>query len=278
MKPKLEKLAGIPMAVVHRAIACVWTIRRETQDSQDVNNPSSRFVSQDLKVPMVEWKKGIMLPKAPPLPEYTNGVDLRERFMDVRKEDEWLAFLIQFGRFSQLLAMEQQHGWSVSELFRWQGVFAQLARIRPENWGKFIDSLISPKSGSNILAVKGALNLASRYTVEFHWQGLPQIDWFGAKHVAVIETSDVVSTILATLQIDHLRGAKFGVCARPDCPRFFEITSNHKKKYCTMYCGHLESLRRMRKRQKSEAKKGKGPRRTEALTSGGGGFSGRAKS
>ena len=71
--------------------------------------------------------------------------------------------------------------------------------------------------------------------------------------MAVIETEDVVSSILATLIIDHLRGAKVKVCARRDCSNFFEITSRHEKKYCQQYCAHIESQRRTRKKQKREA-------------------------
>lgn len=253
MKPKIEKVAGIPITVLHRATPCIWELKPNPQGvyrTRDPAGPPLCFVAREVEVPLViEWK-GIKLPGPPPAPTDSNGVMLRERFMELRTDEEFLDFLNQYGRFSPLKAAEDLRGWQMRDFTGCQKLFAELARRSPKTWKEYIETLVSPHSfiGFGML---NAVNLSARHTVTFHWNGIPKID-YGAKHFAVIETRDVVSAILATIEIDHLRGAKFGACARTDCPKFFEITSQHKRKYCTMSCAHLESVRRMRKRQKAK--------------------------
>jgi hypothetical protein len=64
------------------------------------------------------------------------------------------------------------------------------------------------------------------------------------------------TAIDTTITIDFLNGASFAVCGRPDCngAKYFAITSGHLRKYCSQYCGHIESVRRGReaKRRKSQ--------------------------
>jgi hypothetical protein len=63
-----------------------------------------------------------------------------------------------------------------------------------------------------------------------------------------IETVECKRAISATVTIDLLREVKFEPCARWDCGQPFSVTSRHKRKYCTQYCGHLESVRKSRAR------------------------------
>jgi hypothetical protein len=55
-----------------------------------------------------------------------------------------------------------------------------------------------------------------------------------------------LEALVASLQIDFLRDAKFQKCARPDCAITFAVTGNRERKYCSWYCGHIESVRRKR--------------------------------
>ena len=128
-------------------------------------------------------------------------------------------------------------------------MFTELATRSPETWNEYAQGLISPKSIVH-RGIVSALALSSKHKIEFHWKGKPPVDWYGARNLAVIETTDALSAIVTTIELDHLRGAKFGACARTDCPQFFEITSNHKRKYCSQYCAHFASVRRTRARQK----------------------------
>jgi len=71
-------------------------------------------------------------------------------------------------------------------------------------------------------------------------------DWGKAVPKPTITTVCFWSAVLLSLQIDHATGATFRSCARPDCGIPYPLTNRHKRKYCSQYCGHLESLRRQR--------------------------------
>jgi hypothetical protein len=252
MKPTIAKLAGIPIMVVHRVTPCVWEIKPNPKGIVKVGDPPGPpqcFVATERKTRWTKWE-GIELPGPPPEQVYFDALKLREEFMGLRTEQEFLHFLDQVGRFSPLAEAERIYGWQLRDFLGCQELLAQFAKRSPETWNQYAEKLMSPKVRFSTRGILAALQSASRHQIDFHWQRTPQIDWRGAKYLSVIQAKDVLSAILATIEIDHLRGAKFGVCVRSDCPNFFEITSRHKRKYCSMYCAHLESVRRTRKRQK----------------------------
>jgi hypothetical protein len=51
-----------------------------------------------------------------------------------------------------------------------------------------------------------------------------------------------------TVTIDLLQKTKFKLCAREDCRQPFPVTSKREKNYCSRDCGHLELVRRKRKK------------------------------
>lgn len=61
--------------------------------------------------------------------------------------------------------------------------------------------------------------------------------------------------IRATITIDFLYETKFRACARPDCPKTYQVRSKHPRKFCSQYCGHLVSQRRKRSEAGRQAKK-----------------------
>jgi len=63
----------------------------------------------------------------------------------------------------------------------------------------------------------------------------------------MLTTATFLDALLLTLSVDQAQGARVRKCARPDCGVSFSFTSSHKRKYCTWYCGHIESVRRRRK-------------------------------
>lgn len=63
----------------------------------------------------------------------------------------------------------------------------------------------------------------------------------------VMLTDACEAAIRTTTTMDLLRQMKFKTCARPDCDKPFPVTSKHERNYCTQYCAHLESVRRVRK-------------------------------
>jgi CGNR zinc finger len=62
--------------------------------------------------------------------------------------------------------------------------------------------------------------------------------------------------LIATLQADLLRGARFKNCKRSDCSTPFPVFSTgHKKKYCSWSCAHVVSVRKGRKKKLKEGRK-----------------------
>jgi hypothetical protein len=51
--------------------------------------------------------------------------------------------------------------------------------------------------------------------------------------------------IYTAVTLDFLRGSHFKACARQDCGTPF-LFDHKAKQFCSQYCGHLESLRRLR--------------------------------
>lgn len=261
MKPRIDKLAAIPISVRYSGVPCIWELRHNAQRYPNVGDRGSQplcFIAHDVKIPPTKWRRGIELPGPPPTSKYLDALTLREEFMQLKTDQQFLDFLNRIGRFSPLPDAERSHGWLFNDLVFCQEMFGQLAKRSPETWNDYAQGLIGPKSPAG-LVILSALNLSVSHRIQFHWKGASHGDWFGAKNLAVIETNDVISAILATIEIDHLRGAKFGCCARSDCRMFFEITSRHKRKYCSMYCAHLESVRRMRERRKRTSSKASTP-------------------
>ncbi len=82
---------------------------------------------------------------------------------------------------------------------------------------------------------------ASQFAYISFWQRSPTYPFF-ALHTDVCE-----SAIRMTVTVDLLHKVKHKICARRDCGAPFAISSKHKRKYCSQYCGHLESVRRNRK-------------------------------
>jgi hypothetical protein len=81
-----------------------------------------------------------------------------------------------------------------------------------------------------------------------------RVEWQEGRPIAVIETITGQQLLVATTHIDLIRHARFRTCQRPDCGIPFAVTSKHTRKYCEWYCGHLESVRKKRRRDKRKRK------------------------
>ncbi len=69
-----------------------------------------------------------------------------------------------------------------------------------------------------------------------------------------LEFSGGLDILYATITLDHIRNIKHRFCCRPDCRMPFPVQSQHKRQFCSQYCGHLESLRKQRRKAKQEKK------------------------
>jgi hypothetical protein len=253
MTSEIKAVAAIPIEVVHIATPCIWKLKKCSRRwKQKAADGPLCFVAHDL--PWFTVKRGVRLQRDY---GYQNSVSdgwmVRDRFMGLRGEQDVMTFLRKFGTMTPLSESESASGWQLTEILALQRLFGELARRSPETWSGIELPPNSPPSWSRIS--EGALNSllrSARPTITFEWTGgVLTRQLYGAKHLAVVWAHDIVSAIIATIEIDHLRGAKFGLCARPDCPRFFEKVSNHNKIYCTQKCGHLVSVRNTRERQRS---------------------------
>lgn len=229
----------VPMAVVLRSRPCVWeilksnklirfgtTIRRILEESGVHRLARDRFFAR--------WDS--------PADIYLDPWHVRDDFFGLQTEDDFVRFLGQVGIFSPVHQADYEGAWELKDFRGWQQVFREFLRRSPANWSEYLDKLKKEKPGFNARLICFVLKDAHSFTLQFRWeQGLQSV---------VLETRDVVTAIFATIHVDRLRGAKFGFCARRDCRKPFEITSKHQRQYCQQYCAHLESLRRMRERQK----------------------------
>lgn len=74
---------------------------------------------------------------------------------------------------------------------------------------------------------------------------------------AEVWASSVLDAMLASAYIDSLSGVRYEVCALPDCNRVYEVSSNHKREYCTQAHAHKASVRRRRAEAKRKAQEKK---------------------
>lgn len=225
---KLETILGIPVAVVFRTSPCIWEIEPEKRRRAKVGRkacPAGRFIEHD-KDFLEE--------------EYLDAWKVRNQFFGLKSEEQFLSFLNRTGYFSLQVGKGL---WGYQEFLQWQSLLREFLKRRPPTWGKWLDGL-SHRKELYVTAVRIHVD----FKVQFHWKG--------KQHTALILAKDTLTAMLATVYIDHLRGARFRFCARPDCRKPYEVTTRHKRKYCRMYCGHLESLRRSRARGRKRKRAG----------------------
>jgi len=117
------------------------------------------------------------------------------------------------------------------------------------NWGPWTyagheelrDLVRLQKSVREALTGSAAKWLTSHESFPSLWRRIPEYPYFA------LRTNLCRDAIRMTVTIDLLKKLRFRTCARRDCALPFAIQSKHKRKYCSQYCGHLESVRRNRK-------------------------------
>lgn len=67
----------------------------------------------------------------------------------------------------------------------------------------------------------------------------------------VLTTVALWEMLLVTIYVDLVRGFSFQTCERPDCLMKFAVETGHPRKFCSQYCGHLESIRKNRRLKKN---------------------------
>jgi hypothetical protein len=75
-----------------------------------------------------------------------------------------------------------------------------------------------------------------------------QIEWQDGQPRGVVELRSALGAVIASIQIDKLRGLEFRYCARPDCRKVFQLEGRRDRIYCSMDCGHYMAVKNSRKR------------------------------
>ena len=153
---------------------------------------------------------------------------VREEFLALRRNEEaLLKFLHKYGRWDREPPREMDAYWEVQdtlqELLLWPPAVRKLALQLGLITRKFLCTLV----------------------------------WEKGTPLWVVECESIMDALAASVQIDLVRRAKYRKCTRQDCQVVFSVTSRHKRKFCTQYCGHLVSLRRSRRKQHRIKKKRK---------------------
>jgi len=79
-----------------------------------------------------------------------------------------------------------------------------------------------------------------------------EVQWGKDMHKIVLKTGSTLTAILASIEVDHLRGVKYAFCQREDCGKPYPSRSN--KKFCDYECAHLHTVRRLRAAERKTRK------------------------
>lgn len=168
-----------------------------------------------------------------PVETTLNAWDVRGDFLTASTEQNILELLERTGTFSHL---NESGYWSVEDLFTIQRVVRYLMATHPSKW-RLTTRVFREVFGNDQRILNVVLRQADQ-RVRFIWTT--------DAHAAAILADTTLQAILATVHVDHLRGATFRFCARLDCGKQFPIESRHAKKYCSYDCSHLQAVRRSR--------------------------------
>jgi CGNR zinc finger protein len=75
--------------------------------------------------------------------------------------------------------------------------------------------------------------------------------------VGLMQESTTLDAILCTIVVDRVRKFRFKICARSECGKIYELTSRHRRKYCSFDCAHLVAVRSSRARLERASSKRK---------------------
>ena len=248
-----SKSAEIPIGVVLKTSTSVWeinkTARKKPFDQQAGARRPPRYAFFDTEnrpeVSSVNASRVAVSAQeraAQSLSQrvYLDAWEVREEFLGLKSEADFLGFLNKVGRFSGGAAGSGY--WDLNDFRGWQQVFREFLKCSPAMWHNYLLKLTTVAPGFNVRLIHMEVGVSMKAGLHL------RLSW--ERRCALIWVLDAVSAILVSIYIDHLRGVKFRFCARRDCRHPFEVTSRHKRKYCQQYCAHLESVRRMRNRQR----------------------------
>jgi hypothetical protein len=162
-----------------------------------------------------------------PHPPTLDPWKVRERFLKLKRSDnELLGFLNDTGRWDSSLGPH-----AIENIWGWQDAIKDMLLHQGRDWQEIISEHLNA-----YLALAG---LAAYMDVEFRFsEGTCWVE---------LTPYGCIGALLATVLLDRSGGARFRICRRSDCQELYQVQSRHRRKYCSQYCGHLESVRASRK-------------------------------
>jgi hypothetical protein len=155
---------------------------------------------------------------------------VRKEFLDLRTEVGLLTFLNRYGQWD-----DSEVPQTLEEFWEVQAAIGQLLDF-PQGVRRF-----AQQHGWN-----------REFTCSLHWQnpgsGLrPRCDTGRlASAVWRVKCCSIMDALIASVEIDLVRGVRDRECKRRDCRRRF-VPKTKRQQYCTQYCSHLVSIRRSRR-------------------------------
>lgn len=152
--------------------------------------------------------------------------ELREKFLSCPPE-YWEGFVEMAGTLGLIRI-------SKNDFAEWQRLIREALLRHPREWRK-LESQFDRRKVSKLF---------EPLPIKFAWDAMVP--------TARISTVKTLTAIIATIQLDVLRGAQFKVCARTDCANPpFKVESRHKI-YCSPECAHLVAVRNSRARAEKD--------------------------
>jgi len=263
-----KKQINVPIRFQFLRTPCVWEIRTVTLDASAVGDGREPLRMLFAKID----------PRRPDLvgkPQLLDGWECRDEFFRLpQNENSLLGFLSKVGVWQARRAgavvpyvftpvapfiykaskemmqhCQEGHPPPVSVDAMWD--FRKSLRESLKNRKKFIETRAParrPRSGLE------ALLAVDKFDLRFELEKNPE---------GVVTVTDARHMLLTTVYVDVVRGLRFKYCQRSDCGAPFAVESEHERKFCTQYCGHLESIRKKRREARGGAGSGRaGPRMT----------------
>lgn len=155
--------------------------------------------------------------------------EVRKEFSELRHDHDALRnFLRKTGAFCWL---NQYRPITESELWQFQEAIRQ--------------QLLNPTASENRTNLATEFQTAIINRTQVHVMNI-NVGFEGGTLVGEAEALNTFDAILSTIFIDRLKKLRFKVCKRPDCAAIYELTSRHKRKFCSYDCAHLMAVRRSR--------------------------------
>lgn len=155
--------------------------------------------------------------------------EVRKEFSELRHDREALRnFLRKTGTFCWL---NQYRPITESELWQFQAAIRQ--------------QLLNPTVSENRTKLATEFQTAIDNRIQVHVMKI-NVGFEDGTLVGEAEALNTFDAILSTIFIDRLKKLRFKVCGRPDCAAIYELTSRHKRKFCSYDCAHLMAVRRSR--------------------------------